>query len=103
MPAMRLLADRAGVDSGGIKPPRRYFAEKLNEKGPPTETTLLIANRRRLRKFEFLEHNDDNSLAFVAQEKSRFGLDRCGSHLAAVAVLKSGPHRRTKPHGSKTD
>jgi hypothetical protein len=78
-----------GLTAGGKNAPRLL---RGNSGG------VLSTYKRTVPKFKFLKRNDDDSLAFVAQEKPRLGLVRRGSYLARVAVLTSGPHQATQYH-----
>lgn len=53
----------------------------------------LLARRRRGRTFEFLEHDDDDRLAFLAKEESGFGLDRRLRAIAGIADFTPRQHR----------
>jgi hypothetical protein len=50
-------------------------------------------DRQFIRKFKFPEHDDDDRLAIIAKEKSRFGLDRRAFGLASVAEFAPRPHQ----------
>ena len=62
----------------------------------------MIRSRRGGWKLKFLECDDDNLVAFIAQEKSRFGFDGRARNLAGVADLPLRPHQITRPQATIT-